>query len=749
MMNDDALIERIKRSVDCRQFLERSKGGMYCCPFCNSGKNGHSNTGALKVYPDTNTWTCHKCKKSGDVIDLYRHVTGMDFHDAVDALKDQAGPRPPRPVPQRKAPPAPRDFTSYYEMCKANLPNSKEAIEYLERRGIRVGTAYLADIGFDPRSDPANAPGAMGDEYRPHPAPRIIIPTGPEHYVGRSIDPDTPKAYVKINNRSGRPGIFAEEDLYKEADRVFVTEGAFDALSIMELGHYAVALNSTSNVDILLEKLKERPTASTLVICLDSDETGRDASARLMKGLKDLGVKCVSADICGRWKDPNEALTADRAAFKAAVERAEKTEPAAVNDEPAATPEAKETGKIPGAETDKQGNMLNRARNYRLILTHDPIFAHIYLNEMTGSVVIRDGSRSRQWTERDDAAAREHIEATYGIYSLQKYRDGFQSFLSSRTYNPCIEEIERETWDGIPRVENFLCYAMKAEDTVATRESSRLIFSGGIRRAYEPGCKHDEVVVLVSPQGCGKSSLIQWLALRDEFYIPLKTLDGKTAEENIEGGWIVEIDELCGLFSSRKRYGSDDAVKAFLSETKSVFRHAYAREPVQTPRRNIFIATTNHFEFLEDPSGNRRWFPVICRQSGPELYARKDEIRHYIRQCWAEMLTAYRNHDPLADPAPRSEALAAIEAERAKATVDDWRVAEIARYIEGKEKTCILEIWREALHRDGFCPDLTKHDSNEIAQILRQLGWRPADKPEYSSTDKKAHKMYYPPLPFD
>ena len=44
------------------------------------------------------------------------------------------------------------------------------------------------DIGFDPTADPANVPGAMGDKFKPYPAPRIIIPSNSYCYLGRRVD---------------------------------------------------------------------------------------------------------------------------------------------------------------------------------------------------------------------------------------------------------------------------------------------------------------------------------------------------------------------------------------------------------------------------------------------------------------------------------------------------------------------------------------------------------------------------------
>ena len=39
--------------------------------------------------------------------------------------------------------------------------------------------------------------------------------------------------------------------------------------------------------------------------------------------------------------------------------------------------------------------------------------------------------------------------------------------------------------------------------------ASRYCFLGAVQRAYEPGCKLDETLVIIGPQECGKSSLVQ------------------------------------------------------------------------------------------------------------------------------------------------------------------------------------------------------------------------------------------------
>ena len=233
-MNRETARQEIRSRISCKDFLEKSKSGLFCCPFCGSG-NGPSGTGALKVYEDTNTWTCFSCHKSGDVIDLYQQAHGVGFNEALSLLAQEIGLTIDKPEiyevrknAARKAADSPADapndekskithldiksrqkaaesqteayadYTAYFEQCRQRLEDPA-AIDYLRMRGICYSTAAAYGIGFDPAADPANAPGATGSEYKPHPAPRIIIPTHPGHYIGRSIDP-TMQKFQKLNS---------------------------------------------------------------------------------------------------------------------------------------------------------------------------------------------------------------------------------------------------------------------------------------------------------------------------------------------------------------------------------------------------------------------------------------------------------------------------------------------------------------------------------------------------------------------
>lgn len=337
----------IRQRISCKDYLDKSKSGLYACPFCGSG-NGSNGTGALKLY-DSNTWTCHACHRSGDVIDLFREQTGADYNTALHTLASMANidideytpARMPTPAKndftawpesgetQRgnintpvngnadteaaAAPEIAKDYTAYFAECRKRI-NDPAAASYLSARGISPATAAAYWIGYDPAADPAGSG---------HPTPRLIMPTSTGHYVGRSIDPNTPKAFAKMNNKGGHPAIFNNRALYaQDVQEVFVVEGIFDALSVIEAGAVAISLNSTSNADMLIKQLQERRTDATLILCLDNDEAGARAAATLKTGLQRLNINYIVADICGSYKDPNEALTGDRQAFTEAIQKA-------------------------------------------------------------------------------------------------------------------------------------------------------------------------------------------------------------------------------------------------------------------------------------------------------------------------------------------------------------------------------------------------------------------------------------------
>src|SRR5580704_1036642 len=81
-----------------------------------------------------------------------------------------------------------------------------------------------------------------------------------------------------------------------------------------------------------------------------------------------------------------------------------------------------------------------------------------------------------------------------------------------------IDYLDSLVWDGTPRLDRWLIDYAGADDTPAARATSRTILVAAVRRARHPGCKFDQMPVIVGPQGCGKSQALQLLAVNDAWF---------------------------------------------------------------------------------------------------------------------------------------------------------------------------------------------------------------------------------------
>ena len=368
-MNREAAKQEVRNSWK-RLYPADRKGKGIVCPLCGSGSGTHG-TGITENPKKPGQLKCWSCNFQGDIIDLIQQDTGADYNTALknaaaelgieidpyrqSAAADFADDGDDRPAQDaRKAPQGDfrksddkkagqqdktpgngaedataanvTDYTEYYKECNARL-SDPAALSYLQARGISELVADAYYLGYDPEwisPTVRKSQAAKGSDWTPAPTARIIMPISKNHYIARAISPDVQKEFAKMNETGGgKTAIFNRRALYGDREAVFLVEGVFDALSIIEAGAAAVALNSTSNADKLIKQLEQEPTRATIILCLDNDEPGKKAAAVIKDGLTRLNISYVTADITGRYKDPNDALKGDRAAFEAAIQTAE------------------------------------------------------------------------------------------------------------------------------------------------------------------------------------------------------------------------------------------------------------------------------------------------------------------------------------------------------------------------------------------------------------------------------------------
>lgn len=320
-MDRKAAAAEVKRRY--AEYLQPAKKkNTYVCPLCGNGTGSTGDGMTVDPHGDGTHLKCWKCGFYGDLPDLYQQEHKCDVGTAFNALYERFGIKidaptavksterkanEERPIETQKTPPqgdTEPDFTEYYKECRAHITDPA-AQQYLSFRGLTQETADRFNLGYDPKTG------------------FLIIPAAKSFYVARNTDP---AAQFRYKNPTGAAiALFNEKALYNDGGRpVFIVEGAIDALSVIETGREAVALNSTSNVRKLLKTLEKQPTRNPLILCLDSDEAGRKATETLKDGLKDLNVTAITAEISGTYKDPNEALTKNKTCFIGDIEAAER-----------------------------------------------------------------------------------------------------------------------------------------------------------------------------------------------------------------------------------------------------------------------------------------------------------------------------------------------------------------------------------------------------------------------------------------
>lgn len=194
--------------------------------------------------------------------------------------------------------------------------------------------------------------------------------------------------------------------------------------------------------------------------------------------------------------------------------------------------------------------------------------------------------------------------------------------------------LERLEWDGVRRVDRFLCDYWGAVDSEYSTAVGRYLWSALAARVLVPGIKADMVPILVGAQGAGKTRGIEALVPSDEYMCEI-SFDEKDDDvaRKLRGVLVAEIAELRGLGTR-----DEEGIKAFITRRHEQWVPKFKEYKETFFRRVVFFGTTNDTEFLADITGNRRWLPfnVGARAGRSDSDVRPDLIERDRAQLWAE-----------------------------------------------------------------------------------------------------------------
>lgn len=282
-------------------------------------------------------------------------------------------------------------------------------------------------------------------------------------------------------------------------------------------------------------------------------------------------------------------------------------------------------------ETDRKGVPLrNSQRNIEIGLREMGV--SVAYNDMTQRLEVRGlEGHGPNIDDNVTAVLLLRLEREYAVRATDDYFNRVLRGIGlTHRYDPVRSLLmSLPPWDGVPRVrELFIRYA-GAEPSDYVHDVALRFLVGAVRRVMQPGCKHDTMVTLEGPQGCGKSTFLQTLAIKPEWYgdqVPISE-SAKELIEAIGGKWIIEWAELAGLGKK-----DTEIVKAVLSRQVDESRMSFDRYTKSFPRRSVFVGSVNPggAGYYRDTTGNRRFQPVVVGKI--EL----DALREDVLQIWAE-----------------------------------------------------------------------------------------------------------------
>lgn len=277
--------------------------------------------------------------------------------------------------------------------------------------------------------------------------------------------------------------------------------------------------------------------------------------------------------------------------------------------------------------------------NFQAVMKHHGIGIRHNTMSHEYDIFVPGGATWLMDTELNDqrTLVRDLLEQ-YGMSSGRV--DEYVSFIGGQdAFHPTLDMLATHQWDGVDRVTPVLNCLNLAHGDEHMRDklvTTWLMSALTVVRNYKNNPPRG-VLVLAGPQHCGKTSFFRLITPEHSFGegLHLDVHDKDSLKKAVKY-WIVELGELDATFKK-----SDiAALKAHISNTLDEIRLPYAAKESRWQRRTVYGATVNRVDFLQDQTGNTRFWPVevnsvdidtlkelMAGQGQPQFWAQLENMR--------------------------------------------------------------------------------------------------------------------------
>lgn len=362
--------------------------------------------------------------------------------------------------------------------------------------------------------------------------------------------------------------------------------------------------------------------------------------------------------------------------------------------------------------------------NVLTILAHDPAWQGVIgFDEFRGAPVFLKpppfaqdygaGRGAGEIEDADDGRIATWLERNWKLSAgLNIIPNAVLTTSHGNRFHPVRDHLETLRWDGISRLSVWLTDYLGVRPTEISSAVGEWFMISAVARIYRPGCQVDHVPILEGDQGARKSTAIR--VLFDPWFTD-ELPDLRNAQAvglNLRNVWCVEIGELSALVAQ-----SAETVKRVMSQRSDRYRLPYGRRAGEYPRQCVFVGTTNRDDYLSDPTGARRWWPVVVGDVDIEALTRDRD------QIWAEAVALYKQGRPWW-PQTEAQRRALAGETQLREAVDPWFSPILdflssprALHLQSVTTSDMLTTLRIDSGRQGV------REEQRVGTILRKLGW--------------------------
>ena len=337
---DQSVINQIIDQVDIVEEISKDialtkKGANFVglCPFHDD------NNPSFIVSPTKKICNCFVCKQGGNVINFRQKYNNISYFESVKLLASQIGIE----VKEAKDNNLPihyvnQDICDLYHNILTVTNEGSEAKKYLIDRGMDDTIINRHQLGFSAKSikpydylikksneehkysefDIVNS-NIFNDNHNDMFVNRLVIPIKNDinqvvGFSGRILSGDSAKY---INSRES--DVFKKKDILYNLnnakhnlvnDKIIIVEGFFDVYSYEQQGIYNVVASMGTAITNNHIRLLKKYNVKEIVLSLDQDKAGVEATLKLIKELNDFGFYNIRVVVFDDYKDVDEYVQA-------------------------------------------------------------------------------------------------------------------------------------------------------------------------------------------------------------------------------------------------------------------------------------------------------------------------------------------------------------------------------------------------------------------------------------------------------